>query len=121
MKIGITGWMGFVGSNLSHYIQDPFLFQGNMSNLKKVRKFVKECDRIYHIAGKNRDIEGGILENNLRSTGNLILACKLENVSPEIIFISSTQVEWNPNSEYGLTKKIEEKIGFVNLNYYLHQ
>ena len=34
----------------------------------------------------------------------------LEKCNPEIIFSSSTQVEWNLSSEYGLTKSIEEEI-----------
>jgi len=110
MRIGITGWRGFIGSHLRERIENPVLFQGDMRDLNQVKRFVKQCDRIYHIAGKNRDNEGDILFNNVLSTGNLVLACKLQKVSPEIILLSSTQTEWNPDSEYGLTKLIEEKI-----------
>jgi len=110
MKTGITGWRGFIGSHLSQRIDNPMLFQGDMRNLADVKEFVGQCDRIYHLAGKNRDNDGQILANNLVGTGNLVLATKLLGMHPEIVFTSSKQVEWNPNSEYGMSKMIEENI-----------
>lgn len=110
MKIGITGWRGFIGSHLVKRIDSPVLFQGDMRDLSAVKKFVGQCDRIYHLAGRNKADEGEILANNLVSTGNLVLATKLLGTNPEIVFSSSKQVEWNPNSEYGLTKQAEENI-----------
>ena len=111
MKIGITGWRGFIGSHLAKRIDNPVLFQDDMRNLDEVKEFIGQCDRIYHLAGKNRANDGEILANNLVSTGNLILATKLlEGRNPEIVFASSKQVEWNPNSEYGMTKMVEENI-----------
>ena len=110
MNIGITGWQGFIGSYLKDKIVNPILFQGDLRNLEDVNSFTECCDRIYHLAGLNREKEGVILVNNILSTGNLILSLKLQGLNPEIIFLSSRQVEWNPNSEYGLTKLIEESI-----------
>lgn len=110
MKIGITGWRGFIGSHLTKMLGSPVLFQGDMRNLDDVKEFVSQCVRIYHIAGKNRTDDGQILGNNLVSTGNLVLATKILGVNPEIVFLSSRQVEWNPGSEYGLTKMVEEGI-----------
>lgn len=110
MRIGITGWRGFIGSHLARKIENPVLFDGDIRNLGEVKEFVGQCDRIYHLAGKNRVEEGQILANNLVSTGNLVLATKLTGVNTEIVFASSKQVEWNPGSEYGLTKMIEERI-----------
>jgi UDP-2-acetamido-2,6-beta-L-arabino-hexul-4-ose reductase len=110
MKIGITGVNGFIGTHLKTVLEDPLLFQGDLNDITQVRNFVKECDRIYHLAGKNRDNLGEILKNNLISTANIILAMKLENKFPEIIFASSQQTVWNPNSEYGFTKILEEEI-----------
>jgi len=111
MKIGITGWRGFIGSHLSTHIStNPVLFQGDIRDSGAVKEFVGQCDRIYHLAGKNRAEDGQILANNLVGTGNLVLATKLLGTNPEIVFASSKQVEWNPNSEYGLAKMIEENI-----------
>jgi len=110
VKIGITGWRGFIGSHLFKRIDNPVLFQGDMRDLANVKEFVGQCDRIYHLAGKNRAECGQIMANNLVSTGNLVLATKLLGANPEIVLTSSKQVEWNPNSEYGITKLVEENI-----------
>ena len=86
------------------------LFEGDLTNLRDACEFVISCDRIYHLAGKNREQPGEILKNNIISTSNLILACKIKKVNPEIIFASSQQVIWNSESEYGFVKSVEEEI-----------
>lgn len=110
MKIGITGGEGFIGSKLMERIDNPEIFKGDLRNLEETRNFVNVCERIYHLAGKNRDDLGEIIKNNVISTSNIILSMKLENRDPEIILSSSNQVERNSNSEYGMTKAIEEDI-----------
>ena len=91
-------------------LNDPLLFEGDLTNIRDACEFVISCDRIYHLAGKNREQPGEILKNNIISTSNLILACKIKRVNPEIIFASSQQVIWNSESEYGFVKGIEEEI-----------
>ena len=110
MRVGITGWEGFIGSYLRKTLDDPILFKGDLRDLESVKGFTRGCDRIYHLAGLNREKEGAILANNLVATTNLVLSLKLQKVNPEVVFLSSKQVEWNPDSEYGLTKSIEEEI-----------
>ncbi|RPJ69332.1 MAG: capsular biosynthesis protein, partial [Alphaproteobacteria bacterium] len=79
MKVGITGANGFIGTNLKNALEDPLIFQGNLNDITHVREFVRKCDRIYHLAGKNRADCGEILRNNIVSTANIILAMRLEN------------------------------------------
>lgn len=113
LKIGITGTGGFIGKSLLRYLRskelDPEVLTGNMTDISSVIPFVEKCGRIYHIAGKNREEYGDILKNNLVATGNLILSSFLKKKFPEIVFISSTQIEWNlVKSEYAFVKSIEE-------------
>lgn len=110
MEIGITGANGFIGSYLADSLDNPHIFEGDLTELDNVRDFILECDRIYHFAGKNRADTGEILKNNVVSTANIILSMKLENKYPEIIFSSSQQTFWNSDSEYGFTKILEEDI-----------
>lgn len=110
MQIGITGANGFIGTHLKNSLEDPLIFQGDLTDIAQVREFIRICDRVYHLAGKNRAEYGEILKNNLVSTANLVFAMKLENRFPEVIFASSQQTIWNPNSEYGFTKILEEEI-----------
>ncbi len=81
-----------------------------MDDLDSVIQFVNGCDRIYHLAGKNRAEKGEILKNNIVSTSNLVYAGMLKETPPEIIFSSSQQVLWGGLSEYGFAKAIEEEI-----------
>lgn len=91
-------------------MNDPLLFDGDLTNIREACEFVSCCDRIYHLAGKNREQLGEILKNNIVSTSNLILATKIKKVNPEIVFASSQQVFWNNLSEYGFVKGVEEEI-----------
>ena len=81
-----------------------------MEDLDSVIQFVNSCDRIYHLAGKNRAEKGQILKNNITSTSNLVFASLLKETPPEIVFSSSHQVLWSNLSEYGFAKTIEEEI-----------
>jgi len=81
-----------------------------MRDIRDVREFVAQCDVIYHLAGKNRESDGGILANNLVGTGNLVLACLQTAHQPFVVFASSTQVTYLPESEYKLAKATEEDM-----------
>lgn len=92
------------------HLHDPVLFEGDLTSIKDACEFIIRCDRIYHLAGRNRAPLGDIIKNNIISTSNLVLASKIKGANPEIIFASSAQVVWNIDSEYGFAKGAEEEI-----------
>jgi UDP-2-acetamido-2,6-beta-L-arabino-hexul-4-ose reductase len=117
MDIGVFGGKGFIGSHLSRSLEDPQIFNRNMRSLNAVAEFVEDKNIIYHVAGKNREPQyGDIMYNNIRCTANLVVACKRLKIDPYIVFISSAQVLTNPDSEYGITKRIEERMIMDNFS-----
>ena len=111
MRIGITGESGFIGSSLKNYLslnQDINIIKFNNSyfdNFIELRKFVKECDVIIHLAAKNRhDSLDELFNINIDLVKKLIEALEIENAKPHIYFASSTQEKLD--NPYGCSKKI---------------
>lgn len=111
IRIGITGQSGFVGTHLYNELGlypndfqrvcfDDIYFQ----NEELLRSFVKKCDVIVHLAAMNRHPDLQILYNtNVHLVNQLILAMEAEQVTPHVIFSSSTQEE--RDNEYGKSKR----------------
>lgn len=110
VRIGITGQSGFVGSHLKNFLN----LKDNVSiiNFEKdyfndslmLRKFVAKCDVIVHLAAMNRHHDPEIIyKTNTNLVMQLVDALEAENVSPQIIFSSSTQEE--RDNLYGRSKK----------------
>ena len=111
IRVGITGQAGFVGTHLYNYLDTlseeferiPFedsFFQDEA----KLRAFVRQCDAIVHLAAMNRHPDPQVIYNtNIQLVKQLIAALEAEQVSPHILFSSSTQEE--RNNPYGDSKK----------------
>lgn len=111
LRIGITGQSGFVGTHLydtlglylDKYIRVPFedvFFQSKES----LQGFVRQCDVIVHLAAMNRHPDRQVLyETNISLVRNLIAAMEAEQVTPYVLFSSSTQEE--RDNEYGKSKR----------------
>lgn len=111
IRIGITGQSGFVGGHLYNTIMllpekykcIPFR-DDYFREEKDLRLFVRECDVIVHLAAMNRDPDPQVIyETNLRLVKQLIAAMEVENVTPHILFSSSTQEE--SDNVYGKSKR----------------
>lgn len=111
IKVGITGQPGFVGSHLYNelgllsdsIVRIPFedIF---FSDDVRLRSFVKQCDVIVHLAAMNRHPDSRVIyETNLRLVRQLIAAMEAEEVTPHVLFSSSTQEEYD--NEYGRSKR----------------
>lgn len=111
IRIGITGLTGFIGSHLANtlllYPEEftliPFK-DSFFSNITLLRGFVQQCDVIVHLAAMNRHPDPAVIfETNIQLVNRLIEAMLLENVTPQLLFSSSTQEE--NNTTYGNSKR----------------
>ncbi len=111
MKAGITGQAGFIGGSLfrrlgtlpEEFERIPFEDEF-FSDEAALRNFVRQCDVIVHLAAMNRHPDPQVIhDTNIRLVRQLIDAMEREDVTPHVIFSSSTQEErGNP---YGDSKK----------------
>lgn len=110
MRIGITGQPGFVGSHLYNYLGlhkdieritcDDAFFQDESSLLN----FVSQCDVIVHLAAMNRHPDMQVIyDTNIKLVTQLIDAMEKANVTPHVLFSSSTQEE--KDNLYGASKR----------------
>lgn len=118
MKYGITGQSGFIGTHLYNFLKYNKAIEIVEFNDKyfddttELKQFVNQCDVIVHLAAMNRhQDENFIYETNMDLVKKLIIALEEENVTPHIIFSSSTQEE--KNNLYGRSKT-EGRILFEN-------
>lgn len=110
IRIGITGQAGFVGTHLYNFLgtcpeveRIPFEDE-YFSDESKLRSFVKKCDGIVHLAAMNRHPDMQVIyDTNIRLVKELINAMEKENVTPHVLFSSSTQEE--KDNLYGASKR----------------
>lgn len=111
LKIGITGQAGFVGTHLydtlglfpDRYERIPFE-DSYFADESRLRKFVRDCDVIVHLAAMNRHPDPRVIyETNILLVQQLIAAMEAEQVAPHILFSSSTQED--RDNEYGRSKR----------------
>lgn len=111
IKVGITGQSGFIGTHLynefglllNDIMRVPFedsFFESDA----KLRYFVKHCDVIVHLAAMNRHPNVQMIYNtNICLVKQLISAMEAEQVTPHVLFASSTQEELD--NKYGKSKR----------------
>lgn len=116
IKIGITGQAGFIGTHLYNelgLLPDRFEripFEDNYFNDSEMLcNFVRNCDVIVHLAAVNRHPdENELYRLNIHLVQTLIDAVMKENVTPHILFSSSTQESLD--NLYGKSKKEGRKL-----------
>ncbi len=111
LKVGITGQSGFMGSHLYNFLGiktdcvTRVDFERNFfEDITKLKTFVQQCDVIVHIAAMNRHKDQQVIyDTNIGLVNKLIQACNSLQVTPKIIFASSTQEE--RDNLYGKSKR----------------
>ncbi len=113
MNILITGYNGFIGKNLVHYLEKQnniklFKF-GKNNNLIDLEKYVKKCQIIFHLAGENRNKNHSqFIDNNFKLTKDLVNFIRKKKKKTYLIFSSSNQIK-NKKNIYTKTKLSAEK------------
>jgi len=111
LKVGITGQSGFIGGHLYNFLNlkkdeitlIPFE-EGFFENKILLRKFVRDCDVIVHLAALNRHNDPQVVyDTNLKLVNQLLEVLKAEGSRPHILFSSSTQEEMD--NLYGKSKR----------------
>lgn len=110
MRVGITGQAGFIGTHLAKYVQErsdtvlvPFE-DGFFSDDGRLRDFVKRCDVIIHLAAASRmPSEQELYDLNVGLVKKVIAAMEAENVTPFVMFSSSTHEA--RDTAYGRAKR----------------
>lgn len=111
IKVGITGQSGFVGTHLYNTLGlYPDVFErvsfedAFFQDKESLKRFVQQCDVIVHLAAMNRHPDPQVIyDTNLRLVHELIEAMKQEQVTPHVLFSSSTQEE--QENLYGKSKR----------------
>lgn len=97
IRTGITGQNGFIGRNLTEYLETQKdivlipcpdkVFEDNA----RLREFVSACDVIVHLAAISRHPEPQLMyEANMTMVKQLITAMETEEVTPHVLFASTT-------------------------------
>lgn len=111
IRVGITGQSGFVGTNLYEKLKGiedkyeciPFERDYWCDDLE-LRKFVRQCDMIFHLACLVRSsVPGEVYDTNILLGNKLVNAMIEEGVYPCLLFASSVQ-EFD-DSEYARCKR----------------
>lgn len=110
LRVGITGQPGFMGTHLYNYLglekdveRVPFKDEFFQST-ETLQTFVKQCDVIVHLAAMNRHPDPQVIyDTNVRLAQQLIDAMETENVTPHVLFSSSTQEK--RDNLYGNSKR----------------
>jgi UDP-2-acetamido-2,6-beta-L-arabino-hexul-4-ose reductase len=110
MKVLITGADGFIGKNISLFLQEKEIeivrFTRNQ-DVNQLSDLVDGVDWIIHLAGVNRpDHKSEFYEGNVGLTENLCETLKKISKKIPVIFASSIQAEFD--NDYGLSKRQAE-------------
>jgi UDP-2-acetamido-2,6-beta-L-arabino-hexul-4-ose reductase len=111
-RIGITGSGGFIGRHLSEFHRqrafEVVAFEGDIVSPDRVRRFVKDCEVIFHLAGRNIGPDDEILRVNGEGTRLLAEAASALG-GRHIVFSSSNLVVRRPDSAYAKSKLAAEE------------
>ena len=113
MKVLIIGANGFIGKNLSLWLErdNLELLKIDVDNLDRLEEYVLAADFIIELAGVNRPKTNKEFKpGNLKPVRQLISILKKNKKRTPILYSSSVQADWD--NDYGNAKKVVEDLLF---------
>ncbi len=113
INILVTGSDGFIGKNLCSHLSEKGKYNifkfGKKNTLPELYNLLDKAEIIFHLAGANRPKNNlEFYETNTNFTKKIISYLDQNNLSPSIVFTSSTQA--SQLNDYGKSKLQAEKI-----------
>ena len=124
MKVLVTGSNGFIGRHMTASLlrnSIEILSYDVNNSLDELKKYIRECDAIIHLAGINRPLtKEEFYDGNTNFTMLVVdLALKLNKSVP---FIMSSSIQAALDNDYGKSKKMaEDYLLNSGLNVYIYR
>jgi UDP-2-acetamido-2,6-beta-L-arabino-hexul-4-ose reductase len=116
MKVLITGYKGFIGTNLLENLTNEEIYlYDRENNFEELKLFIKYSDVIVHLAAevRNNALVDDFNVSNIDLTQFIVE--EMNKYKNKLIIFSSTIHAINPTNTYGVSKKLSEEYIIDNL------
>ena len=126
MKIVITGFSGFVGSNLERYLDDNYILKALSARYIPNQKFNLDAHAVIHLAGKAHDLKKAAIPSEYYEANNeltkqlfdsflaskatiFIFMSTVKAVADNLVGELTEDISPNPKTHYGISKHLAEE------------
>lgn len=122
MRVGITGYTGFVATHLrllmryNTDVEVVLIPRSTLNDTQQLLDIVSGCDVLIHLATINRGPDEEVYATNVQLAQNIVDACHTASVKPHVLFASSIyadpshEVPAGRSQAFGPSKKAVEDL-----------